>query len=806
MANADDFIRYSIYSNKDPSTGKYNIPSNDSDFRKFERAIKSALPSGAFYYTNKEMSNSGRARWDVYVHPASSNAVGQSLGTIEQSLLFKGSKGQQGAEKYHVTRPQKVDDLLLKTLQDLEKQQTENNKHERDRRDRGGGGSSDSEGTKQSKWQHLKIVALITTLTDITRRILSTVIDRATITSQNMLTAHNLGMSYDAVRGYRQAEIVHGLKTGTVTGAVADIQSKFGNITSLDEKALEALAVVMGGKIEEMATMGLGASNPEKVLASIVDAFNERANSGYNSVGQYVGEQQARRELYSYLLKVSPQIADIFATMQEEQHNINSLYQNQADTFENWKNAFPTARGGNGWAQYGELKIVSEQWQQIKSIVDQLKEGIAVTLADSVMRLLQRIANSRAFMTESEKVEANIRNKKANQAELEAINRTLSGVTDPNSLSIGERAYYDVLVEQKSALEKELRKEVVDDITTLPAVLEARAEKKVRIPTTSVDPYTGAFYTEVIPTEEELEQYAKIYGDTPENRERYAKYVQAQVDEANKKAVNEAKKVNKKSQRELKSEFNAKKKGAERAFKSSNTILPAGMTALKGLYNMTPSEFNNLMTLYSLGEVYNFAYDLENAEAGDTYGKRMYYYLDKAVDAGYATKSKGGKYSISNAEYVSGRYVEVIPYQETRAEADFNSPEFYQWLYEHDKLGVTSTIEGLRADAIVSEMQKGSSVQSIDWLNDSVEAMKTLAELNKKYPSASYIFRGENIAGNGGENAYKIIVDIKENGKNVGSRTLLTKEGVSGFQDIFGYSQSGSNIIVTGKPADFYME
>ena len=769
MANADDFIRYSIYSNKDPSTGKYNIPSNDSDFRKFEKAIKSALPSGAFYYTNKEMSSSGRARWDIYVHPASSNAVGQSLGTIEQSLLFKGSKGQQGAEKYHVTRPQKVDDLLLKTLQDLEKQQAEANKRNNGK---GGGGSSDTEDTKQSGWQRLKIIALITTLTDITRRILSSVINRATITSQDMLTAHNLGMSYEAVHGYRQAEIVHGLKAGTVTGAVADIQSKFGNITSLDEKALEALAVVMGGKIEDMATMGLGASNPEKVLASILDTFNERANSGYNSVGQYVGEQQARRELYSYLLKVSPQIADIFATMQEEQHNINSLYQNQADTFENWKNAFPTARGGNGWAQYGELKIVSEQWQQIKSIVDQLKEGIAVTLADSVMRLLQRIANSRAFMTESEKVEANIKNKKANQAELEAINRTLAGVSDPSSLSIGEKAYYDVLVEQKSALENELGKEVVDDITTLPAVLEARAEKKVRARTTYIDPFTGAFETEVIPTDEELELYASVYGDTPENRKAYAEEVAYKAKNKKKKTVKEANKT----------------------FKDSRTVFSTGMTQLRKDYSYNKNLFNSLMTLYTLGEVYGFEYDLENESAGDTYGKRMMYYLDKAVSEGLATKHKSDKYTVAKGAFIPDR-----------VEADYGLP-FYQWLYEQDKLGVTSAIEGWRADAVVSEMQKGSPVQSVDWINDSVEAMKTLAELNKKYPSASYIFRGENIAGNGGENAYKIIVDIKENGKSVGSRILLTKEGVSGFQDIFGYSQSGSNIIVTGKPADFYME
>jgi hypothetical protein len=94
-------------------------------------------------------------------------------------------------------------------------------------------------------------------------------------------------------------EMAHSMKEGTITGAMADIQNKFGNITSLDEKSLEALAVVMGNQIEDMAKMGIGASNPEAIVGAIVDAFNAKANAGYNSVGQYVGEQQGRRELPS---------------------------------------------------------------------------------------------------------------------------------------------------------------------------------------------------------------------------------------------------------------------------------------------------------------------------------------------------------------------------------------------------------------------------------------------------------------------------------------------------------------------------
>ena len=301
MAKKPEYTRFTVYSKYDPATKEYDIPSYNKDIRNIiNNAVKSALPEGAFFQVGeKDLSKSGRGRWDIYVHTEDKNVLRKSLGTIESELTFNGN----GDRKYHITRAIPVDRRLARELR-------------REESDSDGyvngssvGGSSsrsytsteDSAEGRSSRWLFIKAIALLTTISNITRRILSSVLTFSQQTAQDMITAHNLGMSYASVRDYRHLEGTHGLKEGTITGAVSDIQSEFGNITSLDEKALEALAVVMGGKIEDMATMGLGASNPEKVLASIIDAFNERANSGYNSVGQYVGEQQARRELYSYL-------------------------------------------------------------------------------------------------------------------------------------------------------------------------------------------------------------------------------------------------------------------------------------------------------------------------------------------------------------------------------------------------------------------------------------------------------------------------------------------------------------------------
>lgn len=399
MANTpSDYSKFTITSRKDRYSHGYDIPDYERDMKAIvNQAVKSALSEGGYFKTSSRVvdKSTGETKLDIFVHSADAKVVSDALNTELKKLTFTDSKGRL------TQRPKyKVDSDVV----------TERESRALAREERG-----DGEVTRFNRGAWLKLLGLIGTLTDITRRILSSVLNFATQSTRDMVTAHNLGISYEAVRNYRHVETIHGLKEGTITEAVADIQNKFGNITKLDEKALEDLAVVMGGKISEMATLGLGSSNPEAILGAILDAFNEKANAGYNSVGQYVGEQQARRELYSYLLKVSPQIADIFATMQEEQHNINSLYRGQAETFEEWKNLLPTMRGDHRPAEYNIPATLGQEWNVVKDVYNQIKEGIALNLAPELVALLRRIANIRAGMSDRESKELDEQNKLANQ-------------------------------------------------------------------------------------------------------------------------------------------------------------------------------------------------------------------------------------------------------------------------------------------------------------------------------------------------------------------------------------------------------
>ena len=411
---ATDYHKFTITSIPDPSSGGLFIPDYERDMRAIvNQAVKSALSEGGYFKTASRVvdKKTGETRLDVYVHSDDANVVSDSLRTELGKLTYKDDFGRPTQDpKYALTSSSPT----KREVRALSKEE----------------GRGDTEVTRFNKGAWLKVIGLLTSIASITRRILSSVIAFSTQTVKDMVTAHNLGMGYESVRNYRHVETAHGMKEGTITEAVAGEQQKYGNITSLDEKSLEYIALIMGNKVADMATMGLGASNPEAIVEAIVDRANELANQGINSVGQYVGEQQARRELYSYLLKYSPQIADIFATMQEEQHNINSLFRNQAETFEEWKNVLPTSRGNHIPAEYNVATTTGQEWNVVKEIYSQIKEGIALAIAPEILALLRRIANVRVGMSDRESKALDEKNKALNQQFIDSAKVQLTTLGD----------------------------------------------------------------------------------------------------------------------------------------------------------------------------------------------------------------------------------------------------------------------------------------------------------------------------------------------------------------------------------------
>lgn len=483
MADDNEYIRFTVRSLKDMSSGAYPLTDYGKDVNAMERALKAVLPDKAFYHKAKEINYNdptfhqiGKLKEDFYVKKEYASVAQGVLDQIVEKMVYKGSKKDDDDKddpKYWVTRPRTLSAKENVTLKELEKLATKSNDKE-----------ESSEGFRFRKGTLIKIIALITTLTDITRRILSSVLSIASQQMKDTIEAHNLGVTREQLRDYRRIETTHGMKEGTIAGALAGEQQKYGNITSLDEKSLEYIALIMGNKVAEMATMGLGASNPEAIVSAIVDRANELANSGINSVGQYVGEQQARRELYSYLLKYSPQIADIFATMQEEQHNINSIFRNHLRTFEDLKGTVKQQRNTTQ-AGEGVLFTLGEEWNVFKQLLEEIKHTLAVTLAPLITRILRRLNNMRVGMSKSEELRLNAENRDANA---KALNETKASIKflldkaggDPNKLSASDKAYYETLVQYSKDLEAENKGERIDNIVRTANEKKAEQESRIR--------------------------------------------------------------------------------------------------------------------------------------------------------------------------------------------------------------------------------------------------------------------------------------------------------------------------------------
>ena len=313
-----------------------------------------------------------------------------------------------------------------------------------------------------------KILGVLTIGFDIVRRILSLVTEQGKMAVRTSTIAHNLGTNYQQARQIESAERVSGLETGTITGAMSDVQSMFGNITNIDEGALETLALIMGSKIEDLVQSGIGGSNPEVLVGEIIDAWNERASTGYNSVGDYVGEAQARRELYSLLNKVSPQLASIFALMQEQRTDEASLYKNLASgKFSDWVNGlsnvnrYPVNTIGEGL-----LKEVSQYANNVNDLIEQLKHGIAITFAEPAIAVLRSISNIRWGMTGKNNLDLDIKNLESNNAWKEHAQAMLESLpSERGSMSANDwllvetqRKYYNKQIENVEKQEEQRKK------------------------------------------------------------------------------------------------------------------------------------------------------------------------------------------------------------------------------------------------------------------------------------------------------------------------------------------------------------
>ncbi len=239
------------------------------------------------------------------------------------------------------------------------------------------------------------VVSFLAGIADITRRILTASLARASEIKKEQVEAKSLGISYTNAREYKAQETAMGIKEGTFTSAIASLQSAFGDVTHLDDNALGELAKVLKGDVVEAINNGLGRSDPEKLMKTILNTYYERGQSGVNSIGQQVGKYQAERELSTALEKAGlNDIANILRNMFYT--NDTGIYKGRIstdDSFADYMGLITAYTMGYGAVDNKHLSELGAVVDSVKSKFELLKENLEKLVLVSIGGLIQKIDN-----------------------------------------------------------------------------------------------------------------------------------------------------------------------------------------------------------------------------------------------------------------------------------------------------------------------------------------------------------------------------------------------------------------------------
>lgn len=239
------------------------------------------------------------------------------------------------------------------------------------------------------------VVSFLSGIADITRRILTASLARASEIKKEQVDAKSLGISYTNTREYKAQETAMGMKEGTFTSAIASLQSAFGDVTHLDDNALGELAKVLKGDVVEAINNGLGRSDPEKLMKTILNTYYERGQSGINSIGQQVGRYQAERELATALEKAGlNDLADVLRNMFYT--NDTGIYKGRisnGDSFADYMGLSTAYTMGYDAIDNRHFAELGQVVDSVKSKFQSLKDSLNKLVLDSIGGLIQKIDN-----------------------------------------------------------------------------------------------------------------------------------------------------------------------------------------------------------------------------------------------------------------------------------------------------------------------------------------------------------------------------------------------------------------------------
>lgn len=238
-------------------------------------------------------------------------------------------------------------------------------------------------------------VSFLAGIADITRRILTASLARASEIKKEQVDAKSLGISYTNAREYRAQETAMGLEKGIITAGMSELQAGIGDITNLDQNMLSELAKVLKSDVVEGIKLGLGQADLDNVYKEILNTYYERGQSGINSIGQRVGKYQAERELATALEKAGlGKLADVLRNMFYT--NDTGIYKGRisnGDSFADYMGLSTAYTMGYDAIDNRHFAELGQVVDSVKSKFQSLKDSLNKLVLDSIGGLIQKIDN-----------------------------------------------------------------------------------------------------------------------------------------------------------------------------------------------------------------------------------------------------------------------------------------------------------------------------------------------------------------------------------------------------------------------------
>ena len=263
---------------------------------------------------------------------------------------------------------------------------------------------------KQSRIRALGKIAIVAkvlaTIADITRRILTATLQRASEITKERQDAVSNGTTQEKVRQYYTTEGAMGMRKGTVLEGMQELKSGLGNLANLDTNMLSELAKVLRSAVISGIKLGEAGTNTENVMKQILDAYFKQAQRGVNSLGQQVGVRNAEIEMAEALEKAGlGKLAEILRSMFYA--NDTGIYKGRVTDFDSFNSLSPHYT--NGLTDV-DNKYASELGQSINALkqrFNDLKENLEQGLLISLGNLINKINNWDIGKSVKEKTEDN---------------------------------------------------------------------------------------------------------------------------------------------------------------------------------------------------------------------------------------------------------------------------------------------------------------------------------------------------------------------------------------------------------------